>query len=365
MEYFLSSSQRVEGRHSLGRNASRRCGFECLEPRQLLAADLAVADVSFGQVSFEQTGGATASVSGSVVATPSTAGCDSHATAAGLADVRVQLLDDTGAVLEESSTDASGAYHFADLIPGEYAVRKISEATHLQGASHVGDGGGISVGSNQMGEIVLQAGETLGGYDFCHFTNATAESVAQILPFLTLSLQSASATPVEIFAEPVVEQVADVAIAGFSRLDISQPAEVFYGGSSQAINKPADIKAWDESPLDGYFSTASFLELATTELPATRGLESMLRESMLRESILGESIFDENAPGSDDGLAEGPTVNTPAWWEIDAQSELAELLSDTEVIDLAIEAAGVAPDEAVVEIALLSEGRLTHSPLAK
>ena len=350
MEFFLSPSQRVEGRHSQGGTASRRCGFECLEPRQLLAADLAVAgaDVSFGQ-----TGGATASVSGNVVATPSTAGCDSHATAAGLANVRVQLLDNTGSVLEESTTDAAGVYHFADLIPGEYAVRQISQHDHLQGASHVGDGGGISVGSNQMGEIVLQAGETLGGYDFCHFTNATAESVAQILPFLTLSLQSTSAAPVEVFAEPTVERVSDVAFVGFSPLDASRTAEVLYGGSSQAINKLANIKAWDESPLDGYFSTASFLELATTELPAAHELEPMLRESVFGDSLFDRGLFDENDESSDLLLADESATTTLEWWKIDTRSEFAELMGDAEIVDLDIEAV----DTAVLEIARLGDLR--------
>ena len=335
MEFFLSQPHRVDGRHPLGSNASRRCGFECLEPRQLLAADL----VGGADVLLSQSGGPTGGISGSVFATPSAANCDSHAAAIGLAEVRVQLLGESGAVLEESTTDATGAYHFAALLPGQYAVRQITQHGFLED-------GEVAIGSQQVNEIAVQAGVSLEGYDFCEFVG-TVEPAAQFLPFLTLPTVSAPAMLQEVVAEPTVESTADAAIVGFSPLQMVRQAEV-YGGSSQARKVPAGIKAWDEFPIDGYFSTSSFLELATAESPS---LESL--EPMLRESFFGNSFFYESDPGSDDGLAEGSAANTPAWWEIDAQSEFAAMLGDAEVMDLAIEAAGVATDEAVAEIALL------------
>ncbi len=345
MEFFLSLPHRVAGPHSLGGNASRRCGFEYLEPRQLLAADLVGGADGF----VGQSGGPTGGISGSVFATPaaihSTSNCDSHAAAVSLAEVRVQLLDATGAVLEESTTDATGAYHFADLFPGQYSVRQIMQHGFL-------DEDDVALGSQLVNEIAVQAGVTLEGYDFCELVG-TAEPAVQFLPFLTLPSVSAPAARQEIADEPTVESAADVALVDFSPFSTYAPrsAEV-YGGSSRTLKKPTSIKAWDEFPIDSYFSTASFLELATGESPNKESLEPMLQES-----ILGNSIFDESdlasAPARDDALAEGPSANTPAWWEIDAQSEFAELLGDTEVIDLAIEAAGVPTDEAVAEIALL------------
>jgi len=71
VKFHLSPPHRVDGHHQLRGDTARRCGFECLESRMLLAADLTgAADVSFGQ-----TGGPTANISGNVYAA-SLAGCE-------------------------------------------------------------------------------------------------------------------------------------------------------------------------------------------------------------------------------------------------------------------------------------------------
>ena len=313
----------------------------------MLAADLLVA----GDVSLGQTDGATGSISGSVYASASAASCDAHAAAASLADVRVQLLNTNGAVIEERSTGESGDYHFADLLPGEYAVRQIARTGLLKGASHVGDGGGIAFDSNLVGEIVVQAGETLGGYDFCEFESTVEPAgptdrpivphdiAVQVLPFLTLPLPSASAAVPEILAEPAVESASDTVPALRSPLEVSRRAEV-HGGSNRSSEGPEEIKTWDDDPFDSLFSTAGSLELASAEWPTVETFEPIISEPGLRAT---------NESG-DVPFAEGYTANTLEWWEVDAHSELAELMGDAEIIDLDVAAA-------VLEIARLGNVR--------
>jgi len=317
----------------------------------MLAADLMgqAADPSLGDTLLGQPGGPTGSISGSVFAASSAANCDSHAASASMAEVRVQLLDETGTVIAESSTDANGAYRFADLLPGQYAVRQIAqyalgEGDSLEGVSYVGDSGGIAIDSNLVGEIVVQAGETLGGYDFCESTGAL-ESTAQFLPFLTLSLPTSPARLSEIVAaEPAVEPPNKGVHLAPTLLNVSRPAEV-YGGSGRVLKTSENIKAWEESPLDGYFSTASFLELATAELPASDAFESILGESLLSSTEENaEEKSDEpfvEGPFADAPFANGSLANSIEWWEDEAQLKLEHepLTGDEKVIKEAIDLA--------------------------
>jgi len=314
----------------------------------MLAADLVggAADVAFGY-----TGGPTGSISGSVFATVSAANCDSHEAATSLADIRVQLLDEAGAVLEERLTDEQGAYRFADLIPGQYAVRQLSQNALLAGASlagvsQVGDGGGIAFDANLVGEIVVQAGETLGGYDFCEFTSGIEPSgpidrpivphdnndIDQVVPYLAQLFQSISAEQPQIFAEPRGKLTTDTPLAVSAPLQVKRSAET-YGGSSQTLKDPAEIKAWDEFPLDGYFSTAGFLEIAEAILPTVESFEPIIREPHLSET---------DDTGSDAHLADGFTTDSTEWREIDAPPERHKLVGDVEILDPELESATVA-----------------------
>jgi len=193
VELFLSRRHVAGGRSAGSRNRSRRdtarsCRFEPMEPRQLLAADLSVGAVG---APYGLTGGPTGSLSGNVYASEVVANCDAHAAANRLVGVRVQLLDAAGAVLEEDLTDEQGGYRFTDLIPGQYAVRQPPPLGFVEGAALVGVGGGVALSVNQVGEILVQGGEELAGYDFCDFPEAT-EPIGPLarltVPFLTLSL---------------------------------------------------------------------------------------------------------------------------------------------------------------------------------
>jgi len=307
----------------------------------LLAADLTgAADVSFGQ-----TGGATANISGNVYAA-SLAGCENHQADAALADVRVQLLDETGSVLEESLTDELGTYRFADLLPGRYAVRQITAQGFLDGASTVGTGGGIAFSANRVGEIVVQAGESLGGYDFCDLESLPEpsgptdrpivphENGYAMVPILSLSLQQASSEPSIVVFEPVVESATAASFVALSPLNLPRPTEIF-GGSSQALNEPEKIKAWDDYLLDGLFAKANFLDFEQDFEDGDPISEAWVFEAGASdewETLLGET--DASADERNDGpFADGYTVNSIDWLEEEPRLELDQRIGDAEIID--------------------------------
>ncbi len=380
MDFLWNAPHLSGGSHSASTRGSRQCGFECLEPRQLLAADWAngVADVSFGH-----SGGPTGSLSGSVFESPA-ANCDSHAGAASLAGVRVQLLNETGAVLEESKTDAQGAYHFADLIPGEYAVQQITqhgfrersslEGNAVESTPSIGEGGGIAVGSNRVGEIVVHAGETLRGYNFCEHAR-TVDPASRVLSFLTLTIQSTQSLPVlrgMTFAESPVELFERAATAPLGPLHLPRPAEVF-GGSSRSLKSAESIKPWGDFPWDSFFLRASFLELASVVQPGTaqpsadvfesifseptsldsmsRETDSMSLETDSLESLARDGYFRDNEESRDTLFSEGVEYDLLPF---DAES--------SDLAEEATEAAGNAEMAVVPKVAARSDVKKSGSP---
>jgi len=119
----------------------------------------------------------------------------------------------------------------------------------------------------------VQAGKRLGGYDFCKFaspiepagptdrTIVPLAGVIQALPLFAFSLQTSTTTKAESFDEPrMFKPAKNGGRLTPALLPVPRPAEV-YGGSSRVPEKMERAKAWDESPLDGYFSSASFTDL--------------------------------------------------------------------------------------------------------
>ncbi|MEL6887035.1 MAG: SdrD B-like domain-containing protein, partial [Pseudomonadota bacterium] len=56
----------------------------------------------------------------------------------GVAGVTVNLLDDNGSIVETTTTDGTGFYHFLDLTPGDYQVHFVLPATYSYTAHAVG-----------------------------------------------------------------------------------------------------------------------------------------------------------------------------------------------------------------------------------
>jgi len=76
----------------------------------------------------------------------------------GLAGVTVELWQGS-TLLSQQSTTGSGAYRFADLVPGTYTVKEIDPAGYLS-----------SPGSpNEVSGIVALAGRTTSGIDFADY----------------------------------------------------------------------------------------------------------------------------------------------------------------------------------------------------
>ncbi|MEM6329915.1 MAG: SdrD B-like domain-containing protein [Planctomycetota bacterium] len=84
-----------------------------------------------------------------------------------LAGVTIELLDESGALVESTVTDDDGRYAFANLRPGSYSVREVHPAGYFNGGSRVGTGGGSSLDLDLIADIVVGSGTAWVGYDFC------------------------------------------------------------------------------------------------------------------------------------------------------------------------------------------------------
>ena len=234
----------------------RRCVFEHMEPRVMLAADVALS----GQMpSIDFTGGQTGSISGSVFAAAANEICAAHDAAHGMDQVQVQLLDETGTVVMETTTDESGAYQFDELIPGEYSLRTVAI------------GGEALLDAQQLDQIAVQGGLAMTDYDFCHFATLEenrADSGDQSTPLASVLALAGRNQPesTPTFSNPALNFVASTAsFLPVPSQQLASSAEV-YGGSSRALKSAGSIKSWDEFqwgdwPVDSLFSTIQFLDL--------------------------------------------------------------------------------------------------------
>ena len=98
------------------------------------------------------------------------------ATRVPLADATVRLLDATGRVLAETTTDPDGRYQFAGLFPGTYAVAELTPEGLIDGGEQLGTVAGRTVGrvtaDGTIGEITIASSQQALDYDFCEFLPA-------------------------------------------------------------------------------------------------------------------------------------------------------------------------------------------------
>ena len=93
-----------------------------------------------------------------------------------LADVRLQLLDDQGNVLAETTTDAQGRYRFDNLRPGMYSIREWTPAGLIDGGERVGTIGGQPQGivsDDLLTSIAVASAQQGINYDFCEYQPAS------------------------------------------------------------------------------------------------------------------------------------------------------------------------------------------------
>ncbi len=90
--------------------------------------------------------------------------------------VTIQLLDESGAVIATTQTDATGNYEFDDLVPGTYSVVEVQPDGFLDGGDVVGDVGNQTVGTktnDRFDGIVLGSGQAGTQYNFCEHEPAS------------------------------------------------------------------------------------------------------------------------------------------------------------------------------------------------
>ncbi|HXT61160.1 MAG TPA: SdrD B-like domain-containing protein, partial [Pirellulales bacterium] len=93
--------------------------------------------------------------------------CETNPANPPLAGVTVQLLDQSGHLLQSTVTDANGAYTFQGLVPGTYTVHKITPAGYFDEDDHVGSAGGVLVDLNTISTLALTSGMQGTDYDYC------------------------------------------------------------------------------------------------------------------------------------------------------------------------------------------------------
>ena len=89
-----------------------------------------------------------------------------------LAGVAIRLLDSSGRVVAETTTDADGRYRFDQLRPGQYAVQEIQPREYFHGGQRVGSHGGNASSADLISGIQVPAGQALTDYDFCELPAA-------------------------------------------------------------------------------------------------------------------------------------------------------------------------------------------------
>lgn len=93
-----------------------------------------------------------------------------------LSGVIVQLVDQAGRQIDETTTDATGHYEFLNIRPGEYAVVQVPPSGLLAGGARSGHVRGVEVGTaseTQIADIALFSGDVGVEFDFCDRRPAT------------------------------------------------------------------------------------------------------------------------------------------------------------------------------------------------
>ncbi len=90
--------------------------------------------------------------------------------------VTIQLFDESGSLVAETQTDATGKYEFDDLAPGTYSIAQIQPGDYIDGGDVVGTVGGAAVGSStndRFNQVVLGSGDEGVNYNFCEVEPAS------------------------------------------------------------------------------------------------------------------------------------------------------------------------------------------------
>jgi hypothetical protein len=255
---------------------SRACRFERMEARLMLSANSAE-----GSPQEEPVLWLPGSISGAVYASLQP-DAERRPDDQGIPNVQLDLLDDQGRVVAQTTTDGAGQYEFSPLAPGRYAVREHQPAGMPNGQAWIGDGGGQLTAIDVIGDVWVGAGENLAGYDF-------AETAAAWQPPLGLSeffggpslpFMAAGELPAieRHFSFSITEQVAtsETPVSFPAAEPLAAPtATPVFGGSSRELERDrstSEIKRSvadpDESWLAENDEHAQEAPIRVTRLPA-------------------------------------------------------------------------------------------------
>ncbi|WP_456236669.1 SdrD B-like domain-containing protein [Allorhodopirellula solitaria] len=98
----------------------------------------------------------------------------------GLEGVLIELLDESGTVIDSTTTDSQGRYSFTELKAGEYTVRETQPSGYFQGGQKAGSGGGDASLADHISAISVGWGETLTDYDFCEVLPAELSGIVYV-----------------------------------------------------------------------------------------------------------------------------------------------------------------------------------------
>ncbi|TWU36556.1 Serine-aspartate repeat-containing protein D precursor [Novipirellula aureliae] len=98
----------------------------------------------------------------------------------GIANVVVELYDDSGNLVASTRTDANGKYQFTFLPAGHYTVRELQPVGWLQGGQIAGSHGGDTSVQDTISAIPIGFGDRLTDYNFCEVEPGSIAGVVYV-----------------------------------------------------------------------------------------------------------------------------------------------------------------------------------------
>ena len=135
-------------------------------PDILSQIDLSKGDLHAEELNFAEN--APNSIRGQVCLVTSGDTCfDNSSGKEALADVLIELRDDSGTLVESTRTDSNGEYSFSNLRAGTYSITEVTPAGVIDGDARLGTAGGVRQNASYLTQIVVGGGTNASGYDFC------------------------------------------------------------------------------------------------------------------------------------------------------------------------------------------------------
>ncbi len=178
-----------------------------------------------------------------------------------LGGVTINLLNDSGQVIDTTLTDGNGEYSFAGLRPGTYGVAEIQPDGYVDGCEHIGTAGGTHQPPDSIVGIALGSGQAAVNYNFAELllssisgyvyvdddNNSLFENDEPGIAGVQLALLDAAGTP--------TGQTTVTDAEGFYRFDDLMPgtygvAETQPDGYFDGLDSPGTVGGMAQNPGD-------------------------------------------------------------------------------------------------------------------